>query len=503
MTSDIKDLSIDEQIFLALSLPSSDEALRTTYRRYYDGFQGAVLTPRQLEYLYSDESIPDSFGNIAALVVSLVGNRMQIRPQGEGIEGTGDSAKAIRNWWMKNGMDSKQRIIFENILVDSMCPVVIDWDLENGHPIWRPYRMWTEDGFDPSVRVFFGTGHDPYNPASMLPPVDMVAVRWKVVNYTDATGQGGIMGDFSRLNLMVRPSPLEPDSSVRIYRYWYQNDGSSVDLMTSEEIAAENGGISMPNPQIWPSPVIPVVMFHNHPIASEIPSIIRHQDMMNHNLSTLDISVDYHAFPMLTAEEFLDPDSTIGPAELLVGKNVRKIDPSDIGAMWKGNIYDHLKFLALIKSWPYWLLDPSSSGNAPSGEALRREEAPLIHQVKTKMLALNVSFDSLFRMSVDMHNTNVPSGVMTWDEDVKLQWVDPSTSDKVLDRRNESETAEKTQLSMQSTWMKVYGMSEEESKKELRLKTSEAMLTSGFETQDSNLNQGQNPDEANDNNNQQ
>lgn len=449
-------ISEERKLELATALPTETESLIDLYKLYYDGFQDVELTARQKEYILEQRGMPDSFGNICKLVVSVLSDRLKILSGGEGIhpleDGSVKYADRASEWWQKTGLDAFQSDIHRNTIRDIETGVMIEWDQISNMPVFNPIEVWTGNKFESSVR-FFTDGND---------NIIFAAKQWIYVDFSDDDETTTRV----RLNLYEPgQTVLEEDGSVTeqgstVTRYIYSGNtgGKGVDarLLTTDEVFEETSGQVIDNPQFLPLPGIPIIRFENFPAFSDIDEVIRMQDMSNHFLSTIDQAVDYHGYPMLTATHFQNDDNeTVGPGSMIVGENVKRIDPPDLINMWKGSIIEQLRMLAIMKRWPIWVLLTDNSGNAPSGEALRRQERPLVSQIIEKQQYFNIYWRDVFNYARDLHNYYNPADAL--EGDLVFQWSDPSTTNLPDTQATKVQTAKEAGISLFTILERIFG----------------------------------------------
>lgn len=455
----LSQITAERMVELATDPPTEEELLVATFKRYYEGDQDVELSRRQKEYILEQLGLPNSLGNVCKLVVSVISDRLRIEARGEGVRAfDADStvfAEKASKWWTLAGLDATQSDVHRNTVRDRLAAVFVEWDVEENRPIITPAELWSGTSFDSSVR-FFTDGND---------NVIFAAKEWEYVDFSEDDTL-----DWVRLNIYQPGGAYQDDETgeiieftANVTRYIYRKgtgDAGAI-LLTEEQVSFETRGRVTTNPQELPTGTIPIFRFENFPDHSDIEEVIRQQDIINHYLSTIDISVDYHGWPMLTAEEFTnDDDHPVGPGEMLVGKNIKRVDPPDLEKLWKGTVIEQLRLLAILKRWPIWVLLTDSSGNAPSGEALRRQERPLVSQIEEKQNYFSIYWQNVFEHCRQLHNyyndSDQIEGTLLFD------WVDPSTTNQPETQRTKAETAAMVGMSMYTQLERIFGFTDKQ-----------------------------------------
>lgn len=458
-------VSDERKLELATQLPTEEEKLIQLFKQYYGGDQATELTVRQKDYILEALGLPDTYGNVCQLVISVLNDRLKIRPNGEGVRPMNSAsskyAQAASTWWLQSGLNALQADIHRNTLRDRISAVLVEWDQVNNIPKFSPVQVWSGVNYEASVRFF--TDDNDY--------IVFATMEWAYVDYSEDD-----LITVVRLNIyepggqtLGEDGDLEVIGST-ITRYLY-TIGSSAEStarkLSDEEVAIETGGQVRSNPQVLPMPDIPIIRFENFPNVSELAEMIRQQDMVNHNLATIDISVDYHSWPMLTGEDFNQVSGTdIGPGAMIAGKNIQRVDPPDLQVMWKGTILEQLRLIAILKRWPVWVLLTDSSGNAPSGEALRRQERPLVAQIEEKQHYFDLYWEKMFDYARRLHNYYNDSNRL--EGRLIFQWEEASTVNVEEARQVKVAGMKEAGFSAYTIWEQVYGMTDEQIRTEFK-----------------------------------
>ena len=386
-----------------------------TYRDFWDGEQGVELTDRQEEYL--SETV-DSFGNLCRRVVNIPKDRLEL--QDEGIVATDDGGQAYADkatdWWTASQLDSKQKELYEASLRDGNVGLIVDWDARRNMPIFVP-NLVVDSGGTGLVRFHYDSDDN----------LIFASKRWTINNPVNPRETG------KRRLTVYRPDLIER----------YEADGNTPGGWRTLPDLPE-----MPNPQIWTDtgtadgePLgIPVIPFEN-PNGSELKDVITLQEIINHNLGTLDETIDFHNIPAIWfagADFPIDTSTgkskipTFGPGQAYNLKNtgaaMGRMEGADIKALFEGGLVTWIQILALVKGWPLFMLDRTQQ--PPSGIALKIMEAGLVKQVQDKQVMFSGAWSQAFDMARKLHRLNVRGGGDLSGE-LSFNWVDPATTDEL------------------------------------------------------------------------
>lgn len=381
-----------------------------TYRAFYEGEQGLLLTDRQKDYLGSDA---ESLGNICKRTVNIVKDRLELTK--DGISGSDDDsqdyADNVTGWWSNNSLDAKQKEIYEASLRDGNVGVIVGYDQDNQRPTFTPNLLY--DGETGLLRFHYD------NDDNLL----FASKRWTTWNPL-VPGQTG-----NRRLTVYRDTQIERyEADSKQLTGWRFLDPVELD--------------GLPNPQPWldtdGSPLgIPVIPFEN-PNGSELSEVIIVQKLLNHSLSTFDIANDFHGFPILwLVNAELPKDSTTGESiipefqpgmgvSLNEGGGAGRIEPADLVKMFQAGVLSWVQVLAIIKGWPAFVFD--TSGQVPSGIALKVLEGSLVKQVEDKQTVFSGAWKSCFDMGRKLHRL---AGGDDLQGDLTLTWESAQTADEL------------------------------------------------------------------------
>lgn len=413
------------------------------FRDYYAGKQGVRLTERQKKYLKCDSDMADAFVNVSKMVPNTLLDRLGVVPGGQGIiaidDASRDFADLASNWWVDRGLDSIQNELHKFVLRDGAAALFVEWF--DNQPLFTAKPIYANKTVE-GVRF-----HSEENATSTS--FDFCSYQWPVNQYNE---NGEILQDtLLRLNLYTRPE-VEGGGAL-IYRF-KSTDGGSWVTLDEQEIENELGFVAS-NPQELPIGHIPIVKFVNIDQLSEIADVFRLQQLINKSVGDIDISSDYHSYPLIAAEEFPNAtDQKIEPGSLIRAKGAKRIEPANIEMMWKGTVLQYVDMISLVKRWPMWLLNPRDF-SVPSGTALRVAERPLVSQIREKQNSLSTQWRLSLAIAKEWHNAESSANV---EGQVNIKWLSASTENVIEDNEIIVRTAKEAGLPDESIWEQTLGL---------------------------------------------
>jgi hypothetical protein len=457
----------------ATEAQSEVEADIALYRDFWDGWQGAVLTRRQREYLANPVHRPQtnnqygpithapptgrqvgSFANICRRVVDIPGDRLALTDAGISPADTAADAYAgaVTGWWQANQLDSLQKDLYAAALRDGHTALVVAWDNTLKRPVFTPNLVY--DGGTGLIRFHWD------NDGSLV----AASKRWPQWFGLTLTGR-------MRLNVYL-PGQIE--------RY-LDGGAEGWQLMTEEELRADALGSGAPvvtrNPEPWTArdgtPLgIPVIPFDN-PGGSELASIVNIQKLINHGLGSFDMAVDHHGWPILVAAGLnLETDPQTGKPvaadfstdrliRVEIGGDVKRIEGANLEQMFQSGVMSWFKVAAFVKGWPYFLFD--KTGQPPSGVALEHLEGALVAQVEHKQQVFGGAWKTAFELGRRLHQ------LYTGDElpgELTLTWQSAKTADRAADMQTQKTKWEAAQIPIITRWREL-GYTEDQIEKML------------------------------------
>ena len=419
----------------------TEEQKIVTYREFYNGEQGVLLSDRQDDYLTHDV---ESFGNICKRVVNIPKDRLEVKENGiqSADESSVDFATTATDWWTRNRLGAKQKEVYEASLRDSNAGIIVSYDTTKQMPTFTPNAIY--DGQSGLVRFHYD------NDDNLL----FASKRWTTWNPVNTTETG------KRRMTIYHPDLIERyEATTSDWRY-----------LRPDEI----GGL--PNPQIWTmdgtesgEPIgIPAVPFEN-PGGSELADVINIQELFNHALGTFDIATDFHGWPLLwfvgldlprdsNGNSYM-PDFSPGQGlNLKDNGKAGRIETADLMKMFEAGTLSWIQVLAIIKGWPPYLLQ--NSGNIPSGIALRILEGGLVKQVEDKQAVFGGAWQDAFEIARRLHNINNKQNAQL-EGQLKIEWESAETADDLAQAQAQRERFESGNIPTISRW-RLMGFTEDD-----------------------------------------
>lgn len=422
-----------------------------TYRDYYDGDHGVVLTERQEEYLALHGGDVHFCMNLCQVVVDAMVDRLRVSgftvsmpttiqdneggagakqaqepepepgtpeairramgigtPQTQKPERTREEkwSAIIQEWWHDNRMDKQQRAIYKAAARDGDSYIVVSWDNEKGRPVLTFQPAFTSIGGATAngtgVKVHYGDDGR----------IVCATKRWKV-----DVDDGGKVSTKHFLNVYF------PD---RVEKYIGTNESNWQERYDESE-----------DTEVWPLPweagKVPVFHFKNNECGylygeSELKNVIPLQDVLNKCLVDLIADADYAAFRVMTQTGGEAPSGSIYPGAIW-----HNSDPEVTFGVVQGTIStglltmidDIVQKIALVSRTPQYMLNVT--GGAPSGESLKTAEAGLINKCKDRQVGFGAVMEEAMNMAIMLWNLygdgeKIPEGAI-----VSCQWDDPAT----------------------------------------------------------------------------
>lgn len=420
-----------------LAAQTDEELDLALIREWYDGRQfDKILTersdfiaPQLLELL---KKYP--LCNVVARTVNIIREKMRITALTEDEDGSEAYLELVQSWWKANKMKSLQSDLYERVLRDKACVLIVGWDGEEKRPTWTINELW--DGTGGTCRLHFGDNDE----------LDFVSKRWNELD------------DYDRPTGRVRYTLYYPD---RIERWIADSYGTNERLMTIDEIADP---AVKKNPQPWVDndgkPLgMAAVAFYNTGYVSEAAGAMSPQAAINEGLMDLHTTGRYYGYPAIVFKDVNFPvDPTTGREIVpkwgpgvglrLEGGDAHKMEASDIGVVFQGLVMPWLQVISFMKGWPMHVFTTMPS----SGELVRQMESSLISQVDDKHDEIDDSMSTLFKVSTALYRLMTGKDVKG---SVKTNW----RSAIALNQKYDAETVKLKRESV--------GISEEQGQREL------------------------------------
>ena len=389
------------QTYLKAAIAAQTNAERdlAEIRQFYDGEQIKHYGKSEayLAEVFREMFIKYPAANLVKTTVNIATERLAVKSLAGGTKS--QLATAAGDWWKAARLDSWQDDLYAFALRDSAAVLIVDWDESRRVPTFAVNELW--DGTGGNCRIHFDdTGN-----------VAFVSKRWNVHDERDRyTGK-------TRLTLYF---------ADRIER-WISTSLAGWDwrLMSPAEL---NG---TPNPMPWIMPDgtpigIAAVPFFNRPYESECAVAMTPQTLLNEAILSWHATGRFHGFPMLAIEGSYTPEKDAqgnpkpfetGPGRVIKtgGGALKRVEPTDMLALFEGAVIPAVKLVAMSKRWP----DHAFAGMPPSGETLRQMEGPLVSQVEAKQRVFGDSWRDAFSVAQRLYEANTGEKLAG---EIDVQW---------------------------------------------------------------------------------
>jgi len=380
---------------------ADDLTLLNLYRDYYDGVQYLAYGTDRFKEEFG-EAFNGLVSNWCEVVVDAVLDKLAVI--GVAIPDNEDLSKEVWEALRANDLDEQQEELHEGILVESRSYAILWPDPELGIRFdWNPAQ---------NVRIKYADD-------------DARTPVWAMKRWLTSSG-------VIRVNLYF---------ADRIEK-WQQSPNEQQGNITQIPGTSPQTGLTQffTDGEPWPLPnpfgEIPVVEFSNRK-GSEIKSVIPQQDGVNYLLTSAFGAAEFNAMQqkvMMTnvAEpkggwsntpgrvwhlpHALDADGK--PIESSIGEfSATDLDP------YRNLIEMTLQHVALTSKTPvrmFFQSDRGGRGDAPSGEALRVEDQPLIDKVQSKQVRYGNSWYKVVRLTAKAvsgdYGLVLPMGEVIWQD---------------------------------------------------------------------------------------
>jgi hypothetical protein len=387
------------------ALASESAAMRTrytTYRNYYDGQQGTLLTARQRKYLQIGSQEFDS--NYCPIVVDTVAERLTIT----GFMSTDALIATFEKWWTDNKADETQVNVHLAAVRDGDAYVLVEWDNERGIPIFTYEPAF--DGND-GVEMHYGSerrGVPQY-----------ASKRWTVLSPKK----------------MVRVNLYYPD---RIEKYYYEGDYQGNWMRWNEP--GESWPISWTGKGGLPLG-IPVIHFKNNDQGydygqSELKNVVPLQDAVNKAIIDLVAAADTSAFRIYwmlgddPSSVAVAPGSWVYSMHPPAGSGT---DSASLGYFPGENLRPMIEVkdslvseIARVSRIPLSFFQVT--GAVAAEGTLKQQESGLVGKVKSRQVSFGNSWERAVELGRRLQNT---FGGEQLDEEATVTsvWRDPETRD--------------------------------------------------------------------------
>lgn len=293
-------------------------------------------------------------------------------------------AETAQKWWAENDLNSWQSDIYEAALRDKACVVIVGWDGINKVPTFTLNELWDGQGGG-TCRIHYDTNGY----------ISFISKRWSI--YTP----DGLPTGQMRLTLYF---------DDRIERYLMEVGGDSPNLMTKEQLAAEDPFITE-NPEYLRdsdgNPLgIPAVVFENKGYVSECADAMVSQAGVNEAILDWHTVSRYHGMPTVIFKgvQFridpitgkpIEPEWSPGKGIAVDSGDVIRINAADVKSIYEGSVKPWIEIITRAKGWPEHVFTQIP----PSGETIRQMEGSLVAQCDAKKTMFTDSWRDAFEIA--------------------------------------------------------------------------------------------------------
>ena len=371
-----------------------------TYREFYDGEQGSLITDRLAEFL-GVATGQEFTVNFCQLIVDSLVERLEVTGFTTGDDATDET---LWEWWQQNRMDAMQRLVHTYTARDGWSFVIVDYDNEADRPRFNVHEAW--DGNEGVKAHWSGKP----GLSTML----FASKRWR--EEFDADG---------KIKIRVRRTLYYPD---RVEKY-----------VTGSGPASEAGWVPYKDEDngTWPLPWVDadgkplgvaVIPFLNRGTGvSELQQVLPVQVALNKTVVDIIAAADVSGFPIYTKTG---------------GKALATVDVFP-GALWQDTNPDakfgqlpaadlspiiaafdkFVQTLAIITRRPLSMF----TGDNVSGESLKQREAGIVAQAKAATVLFGNAWEDCLYMGVKLARTFGSVSEIADDVNISTQWADVET----------------------------------------------------------------------------
>ncbi|MCB0237170.1 MAG: phage portal protein [Anaerolineae bacterium] len=403
---------------------AEEAAAVNTYREFYDGEQGTLITDRLAEFL-SVATEQEFVVNFCQLIVDSLAERLEVT----GFT-TGDDASdaLLWEWWQQNRMDAMQRLVHTYAARDGMTYIIVDWNNDEGRPGYN-----VNEAFDGNEGI---KAHWSGKPG--LSKLLFASKRWR--EEFDIDG---------KLKIRERRTLYYHD---RVEKYVAgSGPGHEAGWMPFTE--EDNGE--------WPvkwigsdgKPLgLAVIPFLNRGTGvSELQQVLPVQVALNKTVVDILAAADVAGFAIYTktgGSKIDDP--AVFPGAFWQDTNADtkwgKLEASDLTPIIAA--YDKfVHTLAIITRRPLSMF----TGDNVSGESLKQREAGLVAQAKAASVIMGNSWEDCMYLGAKLAET---FGAETFPADINIstQWADVETRNEEAHRMAVREDYKAGIIDQQQAW---------------------------------------------------
>lgn len=396
-----------------------------TYREFYEGEQGTLITDRLAEFL----SVPtdqEFTVNFCQLIVDSLVERLEVTGFTTGDD---DTDALLWEWWQQNRMDAMQRLTHTYAARDGWACIIVDWNNDAKRPGFHVHEAW--DGND-GVKL-----HWAGKPG--LSTLLFASKRWREE-----------FDDDGKLKIRVRRTLYYPD---RVEKY-----------VTGTGPTAEAGWVQYSDEDAgkWPLPWVDsdgkplgvaVIPFLNRATGvSELQQVLPPQVAVNKTVVDIIAAADVSGFPIYTKTG----GKTLATAEVFPGAlwqdtnadtKFGQLPAADLTPVIAA-LDKFVNLLAIITRRPLSMF----TGDNVSGESLKQREAGIVAQAKAATIIFGNAWEDCLYLGVRLAQTfglgiDIPDAV-----NVSTQWADVETRNEEAHRQAVREDFRAGIIDQEQSW---------------------------------------------------
>lgn len=416
------DFQLDVELAAAAWTAGEEKARQSNIvaaRKYYDGDHDVQLSERQKEYIGYQLDTERFALNYCTGVVDAVYERMLVA--GFGGEDKAFSAQAW-DWWQRNRMDERQAGVHRGAVCDGEFFVFVDWDEDEGQPVFLPHERYTDPQFD-------GTG---FGCKAFYPDDDYN----RPMLYASKRFTEKVVRENGRRETRARMTVYYPDRVEKFVRSTSDESG-----WAPLEIEGE------PWPLPWVDGAgrplgIPIIHFRNPKLHSELWDAIPPQDLINKTAVDIIASADAAGFPIRLAQGWtattdgkapatdksnyikVFPGCWIGVPSGASGASTEFVPPADLSPML-ATLDSLIVKLAQITDTPTSRFQLTRQVAAEG--TLKQQESVLLAKVRARQTSFGNSWEDCMYMARSLANFH--SAGLSEDAQIETTWHPAETRD--------------------------------------------------------------------------
>lgn len=404
-TLDVNPVELAKAAYNA-ALEKAAQELVVKARDYHAGESFDEELSLKLEQFVIGGDVSDIQGlNLARKVVNSVLRRLSVQKfdmAGKGEDGESEKAQEdLALWaeriWKENRMDTKQRRVHRQTLVDGESFVLVSFDDEKGLPVFNPHQRYTSaqvEGDEYGCKA-----HYPNDDISQ--PMDYASKRWLETYY-----------EANKKLTRKRMTVYYPDS---IYKYFHNGTDWSAWIDEGDET--------------WPIPWvtdggeplgIPIIHFSNPEERPEAQDAFGPQVASDHVLVDLLGAAALSAFRIYKVFGFYPTSDGQAPAEddsnrlkiqpgIMVGTDKKTKQEAEFEAIESGDLTQIQNLINELFIWTAIVTETpisefSASGQVAAEGTLKQQEVALLARVEERQDVFGDAWEDVIKMAIVLNN---------------------------------------------------------------------------------------------------